>query len=55
MGGIGCLVFRYKAGTLVLRPLRDGYYLVISLAPEASLGRGIHFSTEIGDGLNAEL
>lgn len=55
VGGIGCLVFRYKAGTLVLRPLRDGYYLVMSLGPETSLGRGIHFSAEIGHALDAEL
>lgn len=55
VGGIGCLVFRYKAGTLVLRPLRDGYYLVMSLAPEAILGRGIRTSAEIQKSLDAEL
>jgi predicted regulator of Ras-like GTPase activity (Roadblock/LC7/MglB family) len=55
VGGIGCLVFRYKTGTLVLRPLRDGYYLVMALAPEASLGRGIHYSAEIQQSLDAEL
>ena len=55
VGGIGCLVFRYAAGSLILRPLRDGYYLVMSLTPEASLGRGIHFSAEIVKDLDAEL
>ena len=55
VGGIRCLVFRYAAGTLILRPLRDGYYLVMSLAPEANLGRAIHYSAEIGVDLDAEL
>ena len=55
VGGIACLVFRYKEGTLVLRPLRDGYYLVMSIAPEAILGRGIHYSAEIQASLDAEL
>ena len=55
VGGIRCLVFRYAAGTLILRPLRDGYYLVMSLAPQANLGRGIHFAAEIGADLDAEL
>ena len=55
VGAIRCLVFRYTAGSLILRPLRDGYYLVMSLAPEASPGQGIHFAAEIGAELDAEL
>jgi predicted regulator of Ras-like GTPase activity (Roadblock/LC7/MglB family) len=55
VGRIRCLVFRYQTGTLVLRPLRDGYYLVMSLGPEAGLGRGMHFAAEIGVDLDAEL
>lgn len=55
VGGIRCLVFRYVSGTLVLRPLRDGYYLVMSLAPDASLGQGVHFAAEVGVDLDAEL
>ena len=55
VGGIRCLVFRYAEGTLILRPLRDGYYLVMSLAPEANLGRGVYFSAQIGNDLDVEL
>jgi predicted regulator of Ras-like GTPase activity (Roadblock/LC7/MglB family) len=49
------LVCRYTAGSLILRPLKDGYYLLVSLAPDASLGRGIDFSRETQLGLDAEL
>jgi predicted regulator of Ras-like GTPase activity (Roadblock/LC7/MglB family) len=55
IGGIACLVCRYTSASLILRPLRDGYYLVVSLTPEANLGRGIHFSAATGVELDAEL
>jgi predicted regulator of Ras-like GTPase activity (Roadblock/LC7/MglB family) len=55
VGAIACLVYRYAAGSLILRPLRDGYYLVVALGPEANLGRGIHFSAEAKTDLDAEL
>ena len=55
VGAIGYLAFRYREGTLLLRPLRDGYYLVMSMAPEAILARGIRCSAEIQQRLDAEL
>jgi predicted regulator of Ras-like GTPase activity (Roadblock/LC7/MglB family) len=55
VGTIGCLVCRYAAASLILRPLRDGYYLLVSLDPRANLGRAIHFSAEAKVGLDAEL
>jgi predicted regulator of Ras-like GTPase activity (Roadblock/LC7/MglB family) len=55
VGPLACLVCRYASASLILRPLRDGYYLLVSLAPEANLGRGIHFSAEAQAGLDAEL
>jgi predicted regulator of Ras-like GTPase activity (Roadblock/LC7/MglB family) len=54
-GAISCLVCRYSAATLLLRPLRDGYYLVMALAPDANLGRAFHVSSEIGAELDAEI
>lgn len=54
-GAISCLIYRYASYSVILRPLRDGYYLLLSLAPEASLGRGMHYSAEIGVELDAEL
>jgi predicted regulator of Ras-like GTPase activity (Roadblock/LC7/MglB family) len=55
VGPLGCLVCRYASASLILRPLRDGYYLLVSLAPEANLGRGLHFSAEAQAGLDDEL
>jgi len=49
------LVSRYARGTVVMRPLRDGYYMVLALAPEASLAQGLRASLEIGARLSEEL
>ena len=40
--GIRYLLCRFTWGTVVLRPLRDGYYLMLSLQPDAPLGLGLH-------------
>jgi predicted regulator of Ras-like GTPase activity (Roadblock/LC7/MglB family) len=55
VGAIGSIVCRYAFATIILQPLRDGYYLLVALAPTANLGRGLHFSAEIGAELDAEL
>lgn len=55
VGPIDCLVYRYAMGSVVLRPLREGYYLVLALSPEANLGRGLHFSAAAKVDLDAEL
>jgi predicted regulator of Ras-like GTPase activity (Roadblock/LC7/MglB family) len=55
VGALTCLIYRYAACSVVLRPLRDGYYLLLSLAPEANLGRALHASAETQVGLDAEL
>jgi predicted regulator of Ras-like GTPase activity (Roadblock/LC7/MglB family) len=54
-GAISCLVCRYSAATVLLRSLRDGYYLVMALAPDANLGRGVDVASEIGAELDAEI
>ncbi len=46
---------RYSGGQLILRPLKDGYYLVLSLRPDANLGQAIHRSGEAQQRLDAEL
>jgi predicted regulator of Ras-like GTPase activity (Roadblock/LC7/MglB family) len=55
IGTIDHLSCRYTWGTVILRPLKDGYYLVVSLGPQALLGRAIFHSALAQEGLNAEL
>ena len=55
VGALSCLVYRYVACSVILRPLRDGYYLLLSLAPEANLGRALHASKQTAADLDAEL
>jgi predicted regulator of Ras-like GTPase activity (Roadblock/LC7/MglB family) len=54
-GDIRHVVSRHQGGSVVLRPLRDGYYLVFALAPGADLARGLHRSAVAQDALVAEL
>jgi predicted regulator of Ras-like GTPase activity (Roadblock/LC7/MglB family) len=46
---------RYSGGQVVLRPLKDGYYLVMSLAPHANLGQALFRSAEAQSRLDQEL
>jgi hypothetical protein len=43
---------RYEEGTLILRPLRDGYYVVVSLRRGARLATGVHRSAAAQERLN---
>ena len=54
-GNPGLLVCRYAQGTVIVRSLRDGYYLVLSLAPDASLAQGLRHSSDASERLRAEL
>jgi hypothetical protein len=38
-----------------VRPLKDGYYLVVSLGLDADVARGLHHSAAVQERLNAEL
>ena len=51
-GDIQYLVTRYHAETLILRPLRDGYYVVVTLGPAADVARAIRRSTAAQDRMN---
>ncbi len=46
---------RYATGQVILRPLKDGYYLVLSLSSAANVGQGLHRSAETQRHVNAEL
>jgi predicted regulator of Ras-like GTPase activity (Roadblock/LC7/MglB family) len=55
IGSIRYIVCRYEEGQLILRPLKDGYFLIVSFAPGANLPRGLHRSEHIQEQLNAAL
>lgn len=55
MGRIGQVSCRYDGGSVVLTPLKDGYYLIVSLATDASLALGLWHSAEARQALDAEL
>ena len=45
-GPIDYILCRYDWGAVVLRPMRDGYYLILSLSPEVLVGPGLYSSVE---------
>lgn len=55
VGAIRYIVCRYEWGQVVLRPLDEGYYLLVSLAPEVGLANALHRSEELEERLNREL
>jgi predicted regulator of Ras-like GTPase activity (Roadblock/LC7/MglB family) len=55
IGGVRHLYCRYSDGHVILRPLKDGYYLVVSLAADANVGQALFRSAETRERLNAEL
>ena len=55
VGAIHYSVCRYEWGQVVLRPLNDGYYLLIALAPEVGLANALHRSAVVQERLNREL
>jgi len=54
-GEIHHILCRYAGGNVILRPLKDGYYLVVSLVETANVGLGLHHSAETQERMNAEL
>jgi hypothetical protein len=55
VGTIRHILCRYAQGSVILRPLKDGYYLVFSLSPNASVAAGVHHSGRAQESLNAEI
>jgi predicted regulator of Ras-like GTPase activity (Roadblock/LC7/MglB family) len=55
LGEVQALVFRHRGGSVVLRPLKDGYYLVLTFGPDANVARGLHHSATVQERLDREL
>ncbi|HET7292657.1 MAG TPA: roadblock/LC7 domain-containing protein [Vicinamibacteria bacterium] len=55
IGGVRHVYSRYRDGQVILRPLKDGYYLVLSLAPGANVGQALFRSAQTRERLDAEL
>jgi predicted regulator of Ras-like GTPase activity (Roadblock/LC7/MglB family) len=54
-GDVSHIVCRYSTGSLILRALKDGYYLVMSISEQAPLGHALYRSEVTQDRMNAEL
>jgi predicted regulator of Ras-like GTPase activity (Roadblock/LC7/MglB family) len=54
-GEPGLLVTRYAKGTVIQRPLADGYYLVLALGRDASLALSLRHSAVAAERLREEL
>lgn len=55
LGPVRHLVCRYDWGTVILRPLKDGYYLILSLAPEAAVGPAVFHTERAQEEMNQAL
>ena len=51
-GEIYYVLSRYEERTVIVRPLRDGYYVVVMLGPGADVARGIRRSATAQDRMN---
>ncbi|HET7747577.1 MAG TPA: roadblock/LC7 domain-containing protein [Vicinamibacteria bacterium] len=54
-GAVDAMLCRYDQGTLILRPLKDGYYFVVALRPEASVAEAMWRTDAVRDRMNEEL
>jgi predicted regulator of Ras-like GTPase activity (Roadblock/LC7/MglB family) len=54
-GPIRYLLCRYSAAVIILRPLKDGYYLMLSLPVDGRIGESVHHSEVAQEKLNREL
>jgi predicted regulator of Ras-like GTPase activity (Roadblock/LC7/MglB family) len=49
------VISKHAGGSVILRPLRDGYYLVFAVSPAADLARSLRRSALAKDALVVEL
>lgn len=54
-GGIDHLVWRHEHGSVVICPLKDGYYVALFLGPEALVAAGVRCTREARLPLDAEI
>jgi hypothetical protein len=55
LGRLDYVTRRHAGGCVILRPLKDGYYLIVSLGPGATVAEGVHRSSVTKDQLEADL
>ena len=55
LGDVRYLLWRHGRGSVIVRPLKDGYFLVVSVGPEGDVAGGLHRSAAVQERLNAEL
>jgi hypothetical protein len=49
------MLCRYAAAIVILRPLKDGYFLVLSLPVDGRVAEGLHLTEKAQERLNREL
>jgi predicted regulator of Ras-like GTPase activity (Roadblock/LC7/MglB family) len=54
-GEILHILCRYSGGHVILRPLKEGYFLIVALSPVGNVGQGLHRSALVQERMNAEL
>lgn len=54
-GGLQYLLCRYEGGSLIVRPLRDGYYLLIALSPGVGMAEGLYRTDDARTRMNEEI
>jgi predicted regulator of Ras-like GTPase activity (Roadblock/LC7/MglB family) len=54
-GSVRALVSRHTQGQVVVTPLKDGYFLVLSLTPHANIALGVHLLAKTAVLVNQEL
>lgn len=55
VGEIRYMLCRYATNDVILRPLKDGYFLIVSVEPEGNLGRALHQSELAQEKMNEAL
>ena len=55
LGDVRYLLWRHGGGTVIVRPLKDGYYLMVSVGPDGDVARGLHRSAVVQERLNEQL
>lgn len=54
-GALDYVMRRHAGGSVILRPLKDGYYLVVALAPAAPIALAVYESARTQERFNEEL
>ena len=54
-GAVDSLICRYSGAALILRPLKDGYYFVLALAPGGGLAEAVRRSESARRRIDQEL